>query len=178
MYIERRQEEGPQKIAILHKVADIPGGVTVKTSGLTAPILPEATPLVPGQNGLWNPVATAVVVETAAADATTYTVKKGHLFIVGSKINKSGNTNVTVTAIDSSDPVKDIITVDATLAAKAVGAVLTEGGLGKPVAISGESLNIKKGENLFASAWVIAVVNSAIQPEPGSKPDGVYYVKN
>ena len=43
MYIERRQEEGPQKIAILHKVADIPGGVTVKTTGLTASILPEAT---------------------------------------------------------------------------------------------------------------------------------------
>ena len=62
--------------------------------------------MVPGQNGIWNPVATAVVVETAAADATTYVVKKGHLFIVGSKINKSGNTNVTITAINSSDPVK------------------------------------------------------------------------
>ena len=32
MYIERRQEEGPQKIAILQGFADIPGGVTVKNN--------------------------------------------------------------------------------------------------------------------------------------------------
>ena len=75
MYIEKKTRRTTE-IAILHKVADIPGSVTVKTTGLTTSILPEATPLVPGQNGIWDSFATAVVVETAAADTTTYTVKK------------------------------------------------------------------------------------------------------
>ncbi|MGL6039319.1 MAG: hypothetical protein ACRC0E_10590, partial [Soonwooa sp.] len=65
MHIERRQEEGAQKIAILHKVADIPGGVTVKTAGLTTNILPEATLITRDSGKLWKAIASAKVVEVA-----------------------------------------------------------------------------------------------------------------
>ena len=176
MNIERRQEEGAQKIAILHKVADIPGGVTVKTAGLSAGLLPEATLLAKGSGGLYEVIPTAVMAEDANGTATTYAVKKGHLFKVGDKINKSGSTNVNITGIDTSDSAKDIITVDATLGARAANAALTAGGTGAPVAITGEVHQIKAGQNLFVSAWVIAVVNGKIQPEPSVKPAGVIYV--
>lgn len=131
MHIERRQEEGAQKIAILHKIADIPGGVTVKTTGLTAGILPEATLITRDSGKLWKAIASAKVVEAANATATDYIVAKGHLFVVGGKINKTGNTNVNITAINTTDPAKDIITVDATLGAKAVNESLVQGGGGR-----------------------------------------------
>ncbi|MGX9985835.1 hypothetical protein [Soonwooa purpurea] len=178
MHIERRQEEGAQKIAIFHKEADIPGGVTVKTTGLTADILPEATLITRDSGKLWKAIASAKVVEAATTTATDYIVAKGHLFNVGDKINKTGTTDVNITAIDTTDPSKDKITVDATLGAKAINTALVQGGEGQALAITGEAQVINKGRNLPVSAWVRATVNSAIVPEPANKPAGVIYITN
>lgn len=175
MNISRTSEETP-KVVIQHKVADIRGGVAVKTSNLTAAVLPEATPLALGNDGLYVPIATAKVVEAANSTATTYAVAKGHLFVVGDKVWKNSSTNVNITAIDSSDPAKDVITVDATLGARAVDGVLTAGGLGEAVAITGETNKIRKNANLFASAWVIAVVGKSLVNVPDYKPALVLYV--
>lgn len=177
-HIERVPEEGANRSGIYHRVADIPNGVTVKTADFPegVKLLPEGSLLAPAADGLYAVVGTTKVVETAAADATAYAVAKGSSFIVGSKIIKNGSTNVNVTAVDRSDVNKDVITVDVTLGAKAVGATLTEKGAADPVAITGEEVKYTKGQNLFVSAWVIAVVNKNIIPEPAVKPAGVYFV--
>ena len=178
MHIERRQQDAAKKNAIFHKIADLPGGVTVETTGLTAEIIPEATLLTPGTGGKWKTIAEAVVLEVASASATDYVVKKGHLFKVEDKILKSGSTTVNITAINTTDANKDTITVDATLGAKAVGDSLVEGGKGNAVGITGEDVVIKTGANAWVSCWVNAVINSAIKPEPANKPTGVIYVKS
>ena len=175
MNIVRTSEETP-KIVIQHKIADIPGGVTVKTSNLTATVLPEATPLAVGADGKYVVVAVAKVVEAAGASATTYSVAKGHLFVVGDKVWKTSSVNVNITAIDTSNADKDIITVDATLGARAAGSSLTAGGLGEIVAIAGETQKIRKGFNLFASAWTFAQVNKALVTVPDYKPATILYV--
>lgn len=175
MNIVRTSEETP-KIVIQHKVADIRGGVTVTTSNLTASVLPEATLLALGANGKYVPIAVAKVVEAANASATTYAVAKGHLFVVGGKVWKNSTTTVTITAIDTSDESKDVITVDATLGARTVDSALTAGGLGEAIAITGETQKIRKGFNLFASAWVIAVVDKKMVTVPDYKPASVLYV--
>lgn len=175
MYIERKQEETPAN-SFYHKVADIPNGVTIKTSGLTVGVvIPEATPLYPDTDGLYSPVGTGRIVEVAVSNAVNYSVAKGHLFKVGQKLYKDATTTVDISAINTTDLSKDVITVSATLGAKTVGNVITQGDLTKSVVVTGESHTVETGKNVFTSAWVIAVINKNMSPEPANKPDGVYY---
>ncbi len=177
MKIERTVEEA-QGSAIYHRIADIPNGVAVKTANFpdNLTVLPEATPLYEDAEGLYGALATAKVVETAAADAVTYAVAKGSLFVVGSKIVKTTSVSVNVTAIDYSNADKDVITVDATLGAKAVGALLTEKVTASVVGITGEAKKTSKNSNCFVSCWVNAVVNKKIVAEPANKAPSVLYV--
>lgn len=172
-----RITESKQSIAFYHKVADIPAGVTVKTSGLGSGTIPEATPLYVADNGLYAPAASAKVLETADASAVKYAVAKGSLFKVGDKVQKTATTSVNITGVDTTtDANKDYITLDATLGAKNPGDFLGQFLTGTPVAVTGEAVTFKKGDNVLVSAWVIAVVNKNIMPEPASKPAGVLYV--
>ncbi len=177
-HIERLPEEGSNRSGIYHRIADKPNGVTVKTTDFPAgaTVLPEGTLLKKGSNGLYDPIATVKVVEVAAADAVAYSIAKGSYLAVGDKLVKSSTVSVNITAIDTSDADKDVVTVDATLGAKAVGAILTESVSAAPVGITGEAVPVKKGQNCFVSLWVIAVVNSNIIPEPAVKPALVAYV--
>ncbi|TDX83984.1 hypothetical protein [Epilithonimonas xixisoli] len=176
MYIERKQEETPAT-SILHKVADIPNGVTIKTTGLAnGTVIAEATPLYPDANGLYAVLGTAKVVEVAAANAVNYSVAKGHTLLVGQKLYKDASTNVDISAINTTDPTKDVVTVSATLGAKAIGGLLSQGNVAQSVAITGESHTVQAGRNVFASGWVIAVVNKNMSPEPANKPALVQYV--
>jgi hypothetical protein len=176
MYFERKDPDSVKAPAILHNIADIPNGVTIKTTGLTPGELPDATPIYPDSEGLYSLVATVKVVETAAANAVNYSVAKGHQFKVGQKIYKDASTNVDISAINTTDATKDVITVSATLGAKAIGANLTQGNLPKAVAITGSPATIEAGKNLFVPAVVIGVVNKNIMPQPDNKPDGIQYV--
>lgn len=163
--------------AFYHKVADIPAGVTVKTSGYAnGGVITEGAPLYAAEDGLYNAATSAKVVEVAGASATDYVVEKGHLYAVGDKIQKTASTSVNITAINTSDPNKDTITVDATLGAKAIGDVVGQFYTGTPVAVVGEGVTFRKGDNVLVSAWVIAVINKNMIPEPASKPAGVLYV--
>ena len=176
--IERTPEEGGNRSGIYHRIADRPNGVTIKTTGfpMGVKMLPEGTLLTEAENGLYAVTTTAKVVEVAGGSATDYAVAKGSAYIVGSKIIKNSSTSVNVTAINTADANKDVITGDATLGAKAVGDTLTEKSTKDPVAITGEEVAVVAGENCFASAWVIAVVNKNIIAEPAVKPAGVIYV--
>lgn len=178
MNIERKPVDESSRSGIYHRIADKPNGATVKTADLPAgaTVLPEGTLLVAGSDGFYNAIAQVKVVETAAASATEYAIAKGSFVKVGTSLIKNGSTNVAVTAVNTSDPDKDVITVDATLGAKTVGDIVTEKVSGIPVGITGEAVPIKQGQNCFVSLWVMAVVNKAIIPEPAVKPAGVYYV--
>ena len=175
MYIERKQEETPA-VSFYHKIADIPNGVTIKTQGITnGTVIPEGSPVYADNDGLYSIVGVANVVEVAASNAVNYSVAKGSILKVGQKLIKDSSTSVDITSINTTDPTKDIITVSATIGAKTIGSVLTQGELPKPVAVTGELHTVETGKNIFSSAWVIAVINKNMSPEPASKPDGVYY---
>lgn len=175
MHIERKQEETPA-VSFYHKVADIPNGVTIKTQDFVpGTIIPEVSPIYTDNDGLYSVVGVARVVETAAANAVNYSVAKGHTLKVGQKLIKDGSTNVDISAINTTNTEKDVVTVSATLGAKSIGSVVTQGDLPKPVAVTGEAHIVETGKNIFSSAWVIAVINKNMSPEPASKPDGVYY---
>ena len=168
--IKRKKDNRVVK-CILHRVADIPGGVTVSVANLGGSALFEGTPLAKGSNGLYVVCKTAQVITEANANATTYEVAKGHHFKIGDRFATAACNGQTITAIDKTDAAKDVITVGTTLGAVvAAGTCAFESsGANKtlkvtPVAIAGSNEDVKSDTNLFVSAWVIGVVNKATAP--------------
>lgn len=167
----KRQKDNRVVKCILHRVADIPGGVTVSVANLGGSALFEGTPLGVGNNGMYVVCKTAQIVAEATATATSYDVAKGHHFKVGDRFATANCNGQVITEIDKTDAAKDVIKVGTTL-----GAVITAGTCAfessganktlkvKPVAIAGSNEDVESGNNLFVSAWVIGVVNGANAP--------------
>lgn len=156
---------------VLHRIADIPGGVTVKVANLGGTALFEGTPLGMGADGLWNVCKTAQVITEANASATTYEVAKGHHFKVGDRFATADCNGQTITSIDKSDPAKDVITVGTTLGAtvKAGTCAFESSGANKvlkvsPTVVAGSNMDVEPGSNLWVDAWVIGVVKKAVAP--------------
>jgi hypothetical protein len=168
--IKRKKDNRVAK-CVLHRVADIPGGVTVSVAGLGGSALFEGTPIGKGQNGLYGVTKTAQILTAADNAATTYEVAKGHHFKVGDRFATEGANGQPITAIDKTDPAKDVITVGTTL-----GVAITAGtiafqssGANKnfsivPTAFAGSNEDVEAGNNLFVPAWVIGVINAANAP--------------
>ena len=157
--IDRKADNRVVK-CILHRVADIPGGVTVSVANLGGSAILEGTPLAKGTNGLF------VVCKTA----TTYDVAKGHHFKVGDRFATDGANGQAITAIDKSNPAKDVITVGTTLGAEITAGTpaFESSGANKtlknaPIAVAGSNYSVN-GENLFVDAWVMAVVRESNAP--------------
>lgn len=156
---------------ILHRIADIPGGVTVKTANLGGTALFEGTPIGKGKDGVFEVCKTAQVITQADVSAKTYEVAKGHHFKVGDRFATADCDGQTITAIDKSNPAKDIITVGTTLGAvvKAGTCAFESSGANKtlkvvPCAIAGSNEDVDANSNLFVSAWVHAVVRESNAP--------------
>ncbi len=161
----KREKDSRVVKCILHRVADIPGGVGIDTANLGGNALKEGTPLGKGSNGLYKVVKTAKVTENASNSATSIKVAKGHHFIAGDKISNGTANAQTISSIDKTNAAYDVITVGTTLgAALSVGDVLFEANSGAttlavtPICVAGSNYDVEAGKNLFVDAWVIAVV--------------------
>lgn len=157
--------------AFAHKVADIPGGVTIATAELGGTAIKAGTPIsAPDANGLCHVVKTATVVTNAASDSTKIEVAKGSHFKVGDFIG-NGSKGGTISAIDRTDAAKDVITLAAGFGADLKkGDTLFESSAAggttvkyHAAALTGESYTIDGG-NIFESAWLIAVVYGSNVP--------------
>lgn len=111
---------------ILHRIADIPDGVTVSIADLGGPALLEGTPICVGSNGMYNVMKTGKVV-TEYVNGTSLAIAKGSHFKVGDKIaNEAGTMYANIAAIDrTTNADKDVVTLTAQFASGlAVGAKL------------------------------------------------------
>lgn len=168
--ISRKKDNRVVK-CILHRIADIPGGVTVKVANLGGDALFEGTPIGQGSDGLFEVCKTAQIITAATDAATTYEVAKGHHFKVGDYFATAKANGQVISAIDKTDPAKDVITVSTTL-----GAAITAGtcafqssGSNKtlkvtPIAIAGSNEDVVANSNTFVSAWAIGVVRESNAP--------------
>lgn len=170
MNIKRKKDNHVLK-CILHRTADIPGGVGISVVNLGGSSLLEGTPLGKGKDGLFEVCKTAKVLTRAGANATTYEVAKGHHFRVGDRFAVNDCNGQLITNIDKSENTKDVITVQETLG-KAVNAgdcafeSKGENSVYKvtPIAVAGSSEDVVSGDNLWVSAWVIGVVREDNAP--------------
>lgn len=187
MQVKRKKDNRVVK-CILHRVADIPGGVTVETSSLGGKGLFEGTPLGKGKDGLYCVAKTAQIVTAADSTATAYEVGKGSHFKVGDRFSAGGANGQTIASIDKTDPAKDIITLSATLgkAVKVNDVAFESAGANTtpkvvPTVIAGSNYDVEPdGDNLWVDAWVIAVVREsnapAVAPAMLTTLKGINYV--
>jgi hypothetical protein len=159
LIIKRKKDNRVVK-CVLHRVADIPGGVTVSVADLGGDALFEGTPIGAGSNGLYKVCKTAQIITAAAADATTYEVAKGHHFKVGDRFATDGANGQLITAIDKSNPAKDVITVGTTLGAAITAntAAFQSSGANKtlavtPKAFAGSNEDAEAGSNFSISCF-------------------------
>jgi len=162
--------------SILHRLADVPNGVTVSVADIGGAALKEGTPLAyASADGMYHVCKTVLIVSDAADNATTYDVAKGHHFKVGDIFATEGANGKAITAIDkTTNTDKDVITLATTLgvaitAASATVAFQATTSGGKvvkhvPTAIAGDDQDVVAGETLSTSAWVIAVVRAGNAP--------------
>ena len=115
MTVIRRKDSKTPRV-IMHRVADIRGGVSVKTSELSGDYLAEGSVLSAPDNGICHVLKIAVVYENAANNATQIKVKKNHHFKVEDVVSLGvGVKAVAITAISESNSAYDLITVAETL---------------------------------------------------------------
>ena len=171
MQVKRKKDSRVVK-CIAHRIADIPGGVTVETATLGGKALFEGTPLGKGKDGLFNVVKTAQIVSAADANATAYEVAKGHHFKVGDRFSAAGANGQVISGIDKSNAAKDTITVSTTLGkAIKVGDVAFESAEANttlkvaPLTVAGSNYDVDPdGDNLWTDAWLIGAVREANAP--------------
>lgn len=167
--------------AFTHKLADIPGGITVSAADLTQKVLHEGTPVGRDENGLYHVVKVAVLSADATNTATAYTVKKGHNFKVGDVVMlATGSKAYTITGIatNEGDATSDDLTVDTTLgtAAKTGDAIYNAAKAGAsgsafkygPIALVGESYDVEALSNHIVNAWTIGQIRESNIPPVGS----------
>jgi hypothetical protein len=172
LHIDRKRDTRVVR-AFTHKIADIPDGVTVSGADFAQKILTEGTAIGKDASGLYHIVKVAALTAAATATATTYDVAKGHNFKVGDFIMlKEGGKAYAISAIDTSDAAKDVITVGTTLgAAAAVGDAIYQAAVESagtasafkyaPFALVGESYDVEPGHNIVVNAWTIAQIREA-----------------
>lgn len=177
MTVKRRKDVRTPHV-LMHRIADIRGGVSVKTSELGGDYLKEGAVLsAPDENGLCHVVKIAQVTAEVGASDTGIKVRKGHNFAKGDFImTKVGGVAYAITAIDTeSSKTYDTITVGTTLGAISQGGFVIEAAAGStstssalkyvPQSIVGTGKVFRAGDNLDTDAWVFAVTKGNPLPD-------------
>jgi hypothetical protein len=177
--------------AILHRIADVPGGVTVSVADIGGAALKEGTPLAYAvADGMYHVCKTALIVTDAIISAVAYDVAKGSHFKVGDRFATEGANGQLITAIDkTTNADKDVITVGTTLGVVITAASKTvafQSNAGDkvvkyaPTVIAGQNQDVVASESLFTDAWVLAVVKTGNAPSVNATVTatlkGIHYI--
>ena len=176
MTVKRRKDTRVQRV-FMHKVADIRGGVSVKTSELGGDYLREGAVLSAPEDGICHVVKYAVVAADVGSSDTEIKVKKLHNFSVGDYVMADeGGKAYAITAIDESAKDYDTITVGTTLGVEiSVGGFIIEAAAEStgsdsalkytPLALVGTGKPVLPDTNLDTDAWLIGVTKGNPLPD-------------
>lgn len=168
MTVQRRKDSRLPHV-FMHKVADIRGGVSVKTSELGGDFLHEGAVLSAPDNGICHVVKIARVVADVTAEDTTIKVKKGHNLVKGDYVMADeGGKAYAITDIDTTTSKEyDTITIGTALGTiKKDGFLIEAAGESaettsalkyKPLSVVGTGKPVQAGQNINTDAWLIGV---------------------
>ena len=169
----RRQRDDKTSRIIMHKVADIRGGVSVDIKELGGDYLLEGTPLSAPVNGVCHAVKIARIIGDVQASETELKVAKGHNLRVGDAVMEDEAKVATTISKIVEAKEYDTITIGATLGELKKGTIIVEAKEESssaselkyiPVAISGTGTKIEPKSNLVVDAWLIAVTTGQALP--------------
>lgn len=176
MTVKRRKDTQYPKVFV-HRLADVRGGVSIKTSELSGSYLPEGSVLsAPDANGLTHVVKYGIVQAAVTATGKKIKIDKNRGFKVGDYIMAAvGNVAYEITAIDTTNSTYDEITVGTTLGAIAKDAFIMQAAAESsttdsalkytPLALSGTGKAFDTDSNLDMDAWIIGVTHGNPLPE-------------
>lgn len=182
MTVTRRKDTRTPRV-LMHKVADIRGGVSVNTAELGGDFLKEGSVLSAPIDGVSHVVKVAEVVAEVQASEKTVKVKKGHNFKVGDFVlidEKAVATKITKID-DATSKESDTLTISEALGAIALGDAIAEAKEAssetdkksalkyQPLAITGTGKPVEKKTNLDVDAWLIGVTKGNVLPACVSK---------
>lgn len=178
MTVKRRRDDNFPRV-VVHKMADISGGVSVDTKELGGDILLEGTPLSAPVNGVCHAVKIARVVGDVGATEKSVKIAKGHNFRVNDVVMiDEAKVATKISKIDDTAKDYDTITIKAELGELKKGAILVEAKEESanasvlkyhPIAIAGQNVAIEPKSNLIVDAWVFAVTTGHSLPSCISK---------
>lgn len=179
MTVKRRRDASLASV-MMHKVADIRGGVSVAVSELGGDWLSEGAVLSAPVNGICHVVKYAEVVAEVAAAGKAINVAKGHNFKAGDFVmSATGGKAYAITSVTASNKEYDVINIGTAIGAVSKGAFLMEakaesadtGSALKyaPCAVVGTGKPVQAGQNVDTDAWVIAVTKGNRMPEEIAK---------
>lgn len=161
---------------LMHKIADIRGGVSVKTSELGGDWLREGAVLGTPTNGICPVVKFAEVLTSVTATGKDIQVGKFHNFKVGDFVMTGvGGVAYNITAIDTTtSKTVDTITVATALGAIDKGGFIIEAAAQSttttsalkytPLAVVGTGKQVDTSGNIDTDAWVIGVTKGNLLP--------------
>ena len=172
----RRNKDTRTPRVLMHKVADIRGGVSVNVSELGGDYLREGAFLSAPVDGICHVVKTATVSADVAEAEKTVKVEKLHNFKSGDFVMaKVGGVAVKIASIDTSNKAYDVLTLSAALGAVSKGSQIAEAKKAaeqntsalkyQPLSVVGTGKPIDPKSNLDTDAWVIAVTHGNPIPE-------------
>lgn len=174
MTVQRRKDTRTPRV-LMHKIADIRGGVSVNTAELGGDYLREGAVLSAPVDGICHVVKTAVVVAAVEADDTTIKVGKFSNFKVGDFILlEEKGAAVEITAVDSSDKDSDTLTIGSAIGKIDKGGAIAEAKAAStstsalkytPLAVVGTGKPVLPKQNLDTDAWLIAVTKGNVLPD-------------
>lgn len=167
MTVKRRKDTNVPRF-FMHKIADIRGGVSVKTSELGGDYLHEGVVLSAPINGVCSAVKFAEVVAEVAEADKVIKVKKIHNFKVGDFVMfAEGDKAYAITAIDTASKEFDSITIKTAIGAIEVGGFIIEAKAESantaselkytPLSVVGTGKPLENGQNIDTDAWLIGV---------------------
>lgn len=177
MTVTRRKDTRTQSV-LMHKVADIRGGVSVNTAELGGDFLREGSVLSAPIDGICHVVKVAEVIAEVQASEKTFKVKKGHNFKVGDFVLIDENAVAAkIAKIDNATSKEyDELTISEALGAIPVGGAIAEAKEAStasekkselkylPLSVTGTGKPVEKNTNLDVDAWLIGVTKGNSLP--------------
>ena len=168
MTVQRRKDTQTPCV-LMHKIADIRGGVSVNVTELGGDFLREGSVLSEPIEGICHVVKYAETTEEVSNSAVEIKVKKGHNFKLGDFVMADvGGKAYAITAINTSEKTHDTVTIGTTLGvkiekggfiiqAKAESATTTSALKYTPLSIVGTGKPVVQGQNFDTDAWLLGV---------------------
>lgn len=174
MTVKKRKDDVTPRY-VMHKVADIRGGVSVTTSELGGNYLRDGAILSAPVEGITHVVKTAEVIAEVSATDTTIKVSKFHNFKVGDVVMaKEDSVASPITKIDESNKKYDVFTIKGAIGAVPLGGSIAEAKEEtkdasalkyEPQSVNGTGYAFDPKSNVSTDAWVIGVTKN--NPVPG-----------